>query len=278
MNNQDIEVKLFIEAIKLKYGYDFSNYAQASLKRRIIACVKELQYPSIISLLPDLLANNKLLASVISHISVPVSELFRDPKVFKYLKEEIVPQLASYPQINIWIAGCAGGQEAFSMAIMLEELNLLSRVRIYATDINDVALEQASQGIFKADDIDSLNSAYKNAGGQQHLSKYLTMVYGFAKLNSEILDKIYFSTHNITTDGVFGEFQLIMCRNVMIYFNHTLKETLMSLIHNSLERTGFVCLGLKDNQPKHFMESKFQSVSSVNAIFKKAKHNGLCHD
>lgn len=264
----EIEAHLVVEALRMKHGYDFRNYAQASLRRRLESCAQSMGLTNISELIPLILYDDQKLPTIINNISVAVTELFRDPDVFKYLREDILPKLESFPKINIWVAGCATGEEAFTLAIILEELGLLARTQIYATDINSDALKQAEEGIISVENIGEIQKRYKKTGGKADSRQYFSHGYGLAKIQQKFLDRIFFSNHNLTTDGAFGEFQLVLCRNVMIYFNQQLKDTLIDLISTSMDRYGFVCFGPKDNPSREKLIKYYDEQSRKLGIYK----------
>lgn len=265
----DLEIKLVLDTIESKFGYDFHNYAEASMRRRLESLTKKLELNYLSEIIPKIIHEKNMLKQVINGISVPVSEMFRDPMVHQNIREEIFPVLASFPQIKIWVAGCANGEEAFSMAIALEEEGLLNRSQIYATDINLNTLEQAETGVFPVLDPDAMEKNYLLSGGKRKLSDHLTYAYGLAKMNDKIRKHVLFSNHNLITDGVFGDFNLILCRNVMIYFKKSLKEKALSLFHDSLGRKGFLCLGTKDHAPEDTLKERFETLSRKLAVYQK---------
>lgn len=270
LTNDDIEVHLVIEAVRLKYGYDFRGYSEASLKRRLRNFVSEMDVTGIGDLIPLLLRDPNAVSRLVESISVPVSEMFRDPNIQAHIRREVMPVLASFPQIKIWIAGCAGGEEAFSIAIALDELGLLERSQIYATDMNAAIIGKAEEGIIRADDGETMHKNYRESGGTGSLSNYLTVRHGFAKVSDKIREKIFFSTHNLATDGAFfTEFSLIMCRNVMIYFKNSLKERTLRLIWESLSRSGFLCLGPKDVPPSDIVEELLTKIDADLPLYRK---------
>jgi chemotaxis protein methyltransferase CheR len=244
---EDIEVQLFVRAMQLRHGYDFSEYAPASLKRRVQQLVRTHDTGSISALNGRLLHEEGFVARVIEGLSVPVSEMFRDPAVFRTLRDKVFPVLASYPEINIWQAGCAHGQEVYSLAILLEEAGLYERSRIYATDFNDAALAVAADGIYATRDARDWSRNYMEAGGSHSLSDYYSARYDFIKLDQRLRRNVTFFNHNLVTDEVFCEAHLILCRNVLIYFSNTLQDRTLGLFRDSLVRGGFLCLGTREN-------------------------------
>ena len=247
MDIEDIEVQLFVRAMQLRHGYDFSEYAPASLKRRLQQLVRTHGVGSISELNSRLLHEDGFVARVIEGLSVPVSEMFRDPPVFRALRDKVFPVLASYPEINIWQAGCAHGQEVYSLAILLEEAGLYERSRIYATDFNDAALAIATDGIYATREARDWSRNYMEAGGSHSLSDYYSARYDFIKLDKRLRRNVTFFNHNLVTDEVFCEAHLILCRNVLIYFSNPLQDRTLGLFRDSLVRGGFLCLGTREN-------------------------------
>jgi chemotaxis protein methyltransferase CheR len=247
MDVEDIEVQLFVRAMQLRHGHDFSEYAPASLKRRVQQLVRTHGVASISELNSRLLHEEGFVTRVIEGLSVPVSEMFRDPPVFRALRDKVFPVLASYPEINIWQAGCAHGQEVYSLAILLEEAGLYERSRIYATDFNDAALAIAAEGIYATRDARDWSRNYMEAGGSHSLSDYYSARYDFIKLDKKLRRNVTFFNHNLVTDEVFCEAHLILCRNVLIYFSNSLQDRTLGLFRDSLVRGGFLCLGTREN-------------------------------
>jgi chemotaxis protein methyltransferase CheR len=247
MDVEDIEVQLFIRAMQLRHGYDFSEYAPASLKRRVQQLVRTHDTGSISELNRRLLHEEGFVARVIEGLSVPVSDMFRDPSVFRTLRDKVFPVLTSYPEINIWQAGCAHGQEVYSLAILLEEAGLYERSRIYATDFSDAALAIAAEGIYATREARDWSRNYMEAGGSHSLSDYYSARYDFIKLDKRLRRNVTFFNHNLVTDEVFCEAHLILCRNVLIYFSNTLQDRTLGLFRDSLVRGGFLCLGTREN-------------------------------
>lgn len=243
----DIEVDAFVQAMARRHGYDFAGYAPASLKRRVLGLAQAMQADSVGALTARVLRDDALVPQVIAGLSVPVSEMFRNPSVFRKLREEVFPILASYPHINIWQAGCAHGQEVYSLAILLEEAGLYERCQIYATDFNDEALARAQEGIFPVRDARQYTENYLAAGGRRSLSDYYHARYDFMKLDERLRRRVTFANHNLVCDGVFCEAHLILCRNVLIYFADDLQDRVLGLFRDSLVRGGFLCLGNRES-------------------------------
>ena len=243
---EEVELELFVRALQLRHGYDFSQYARASLKRRVLNLAVTHQCKTIGELTARVIRDDAFVSQVVSGLSVPVSEMFRNPYVFKTLVQDVFPVLASYPHINIWQAGCARGQEVYSLAILLEEAGLYERTQIYATDFNDAALASAQEGIFPVQEARAYAENYLAAGGAHTLNHYCLAKYEHIKLDESLKRNITFANHNLVADGVFCEAHLILCRNVLIYFTNPLQDHVLGLFRNSLVRGGFLCLGNKE--------------------------------
>jgi chemotaxis protein methyltransferase CheR len=244
-DRQDIEIQLFIQALRLRHGYDFSDYVPASFKRRVQALAAEVKARNISELTERVIHDDGLIGTVIEQLSVPVSELFREPRSFRLLREEVLPELASVPHLNIWQAGCAHGEEVYSLAVVLMECGLYERAQIYATDISDAALAKAQDGIYPARELAQFRENYQLAGGQATLERYFTHRYDLLKVDDALKSHITFANHNLVSDGVFGEMHLIVCRNVLIYFRNPLQDRVLRLFRDSLGRGGYLCLGAK---------------------------------
>ncbi|MES1925059.1 protein-glutamate O-methyltransferase CheR [Salinisphaera sp. T31B1] len=270
---EDIALEVFIQSVRLRHGYDFSGYARASLKRRVVELARSLSLPNIGALLPQVLYDDDIARTIVAHLSVPVSALFRDPEVFGRLKHDVLPVLASWPRINIWQAGCAHGEEVYSLAILLSEAGLTSRSQIYATDFNDHALERAAEGIFDSRHLDDYQQNYRLAGGQGALSDYYHARYDLVRMRRELLDRVVFAHHNLVTDGVFAEAHLILCRNVLIYFTQPLKDRVLELFADSLVRGGYLVLGSKETLRFSAVAHRFEAVSEDDRIYRLASQS-----
>ena len=265
---ENIELGLFLEAVFQCYGYDFRNYSKASIKRRVLALAGDFQCDSIAALIPRILHEEGMQDEILAHLSVPVTEMFRDPSVFKALREQVLPLLGTYPRLKIWQAGCATGEEVYSLAILLEEEGLLDRTQIYATDINDLALHQAEDGIFPISRLKEYERNYVSAGGKRLLSDYYVANAKFFRLDERLRNHIVFAHHNLVTDGVFCEVQLILCRNVLIYFDASLQSRVLSLFHDSLGRHGFLCLGTRESLRAAKTAGLFSEINRECMIFR----------
>lgn len=242
----DDQVELLLSDMLEHYGYDFTGYSRASLKRRIIRLYSLDKAVSFAEFRYRIRNENSYFKRFVEQITVNVTEMFRDPGFYKTLREVVLPKLGTYPFIRIWLAGCSTGEEAYSMAILLKELNLLNKSLIYATDINPVVLEKAASSMFALNQMKQYSENYIQSGGTDEFSNYYTASYSLAKFNEELKRKIIFSTHNLVSDHSFNEFQLILCRNVLIYFDRDLQQKVLNLFDDSLEHLGYLALGTKE--------------------------------
>lgn len=257
---RDDEVELLVNELDERYGYDFSNYARASLRRRMNRLMVIDRIPSFAELLYRVKNDVDYLTHIVQELTVNVTEMFRDPYVFKMIREEILPVLATHPFIRIWHAGCATGEEVYSMAIMLEEANLLHKSLIYATDLNPSVIENIKRGIFPLSRMQQYSENYIASGGKKDFSSFYTAQYSLAKFNQKLKTKMIASMHNLVSDRSFNEFQLIFCRNVLIYFDKVLQDKVFTLFDDSLEKLGFLVLGAKENVRFSTIADKYMQV------------------
>lgn len=265
---QDVEIELLIRAMQRCHGYDFSQYSEASFKRRVQNLQSHFQARSISELTERVIHEEGFVKEVIARLSVPVSEMFRDPEVFQVLRKDVLPVLASYPRLNIWQAGCARGEEVYSMAILLQEEGLYDRSQIYATDFNDVALRHAQEGIYPAQEARLYAENYLKAGGRGSLHDYFHARYERIKLDDSLKRNITFANHNLVSDGVFSEVQLVLCRNVLIYFADPLKQRVLKLFRDSLVRNGYLCLGNRESLQFTDVANDFEAVSEHARVYR----------
>lgn len=243
----DIEMRLLIDAIYLKYHYDFRGYAEASLKRRLSTAPSRFGCKTLSQLQDKILHEPATFSAVLGLLTVPVSEMFRDPSYFCSLREKVVPILRTYPSLKVWVAGCSTGEEVYSLAILLYEEGLLERSLIYATDINPQTLQKAAAGIYEIDRIAGFTENHRKSGGRGSLSEHYTAAYGRAVFDKALRQHIVFSDHSLATDSVFAEVHLVSCRNVLIYFNPELQNRAVGLFHEALCRKGFLGIGMKES-------------------------------
>jgi chemotaxis protein methyltransferase CheR len=242
----DLELRLLLDAIFHKYHYDFRRYASASIKRRVSAALAHFGFETVSLLQDRVLRDPQAFTELLRFLTVQVSDLFRDPAYFRVIRDKVVPYLRTYPSLKVWVAGCATGEEAYSLAILLAEEGLLERTMIYATDINPESLRTAEAGVFAVDRFVRFSENYQKAGGRGSLSDYYTARYGSAMLDRSLRKAILFSDHSLATDSAFAEMELVSCRNVMIYFDRELQERALDLLATSLCRRGFLGLGSKE--------------------------------
>jgi chemotaxis protein methyltransferase CheR len=244
---EDIEIRLLLEAIFLKYHYDFRNYAMASIKRRLRQAREQMGFATFSALQETLLREPSMLPMLLRYLTVQVSEMFRDPSYFKAIRERVVPHLRTYPSLKVWVAGCSGGEELYSLVILFREEGLEDRTIFYATDINQEALQSAEAGIYPLDRIQLFTENHRKTGGKSSLSDYYQAAYGRASFDKSLRRNVVFSDHSLVTDAVFGEMHLISCRNVMIYFDRDLQDRALGLFKASVTRKGFLGIGAKES-------------------------------
>jgi chemotaxis protein methyltransferase CheR len=267
--NTDIELHLLIDAIYLKYHYDFRRYAAASLKRRLTAAMARLDCHTFSQLQDKVLHEPGMFYALLDFVTVPVSEMFRDPSYFRSLRETVVPMLRTYPSLKAWVAGCSTGEEVYSLAILLREEGLLARTLIYATDINPQTLQKASAGVYDVERIAGFTEAHRKSGGSSSLSDYYTAAYGRAVFDKSLREHIVFSDHSLATDSVFAEVQLVSCRNVLIYFNRDLQDRAVGLFRDALCRKGFLGIGSKESLRFSSHSDSFSELVRNDRIYQK---------
>ena len=243
---EDIEIRLLLEALFLKYHYDFRNYAMASVKRRLRQARQQLGFATFSAMQEGLLHESSLLPSLLGYLTVQVSEMFRDPSYFMALRKNVVPHLRTYPSLKVWIAGCSGGEELYSFVILFREEGLEDRTIFYATDINHDALQTAENGVYDLSRLQVFTENHRRSGGKSSLSDYYSTGYGRATFDRSLRRHVVFSDHSLVTDAVFAEMHLISCRNVMIYFDRGLQDRAVGLFKDSLVRKGYLGLGSKE--------------------------------
>uniref|UniRef100_UPI00321757D4 CheR family methyltransferase n=1 Tax=uncultured Draconibacterium sp. TaxID=1573823 RepID=UPI00321757D4 len=264
-----IELKLLFEGVYLKYGYDFRNYSKAHIRRRVLNFIGLKDLGTITDLLSKVLRDPEFFREFLDDLSINVTEMFRDPDFFLSFRENIVPKLKTYTFFKIWLAGCATGEEVYSLAILLHEEGLLDRCQIYATDFNRKVLEIASEGVYQKSDIKLFEKNYIKSGGKKKLSDYYKSMYGSVMFDKMLSTRIVFADHNLVTDSVFAEVNLIMCRNVLIYFEKQLQDKVLNLFHESLTPSGVLCLGTKESLRFTSADDKFDTIDQKQKIYKK---------
>ena len=246
VREDDIELRLLLDAIYHRYQYDFRAYSEASLRRRLASAVGYFRCGSLSGLQAIVLHEPEQFNELLRFLTVQVSDLFRDPSYFRSLREVVVPYLATYPSLKVWVAGCSTGEEAYSLAILLLEEGLLDRTLIYATDINPRSLRAAEEGVYEIERFARFSQNYLDAGGRASLSNYYTAQYGSAVFDRKLKAAILFSDHSLATDHAFAEVELVSCRNVLIYFEKALQDRAIGVLRDSLCRKGFLGLGIKE--------------------------------
>jgi chemotaxis protein methyltransferase CheR len=266
-----LEMELLLEAIFRHYGYDFRSYARSSLRRRLKKRLEAEKVTSFSALQHRVLHDATAMEGLLRDMSVNVTGMFRDPTFFLAFRQKVVPMLRTYPFVRIWHAGCASGEEVYAMAILLEEEGLYERSRLYATDMNAEALDRARTGIFPIARMREYTAAYQQAGGTGSFSEYYTASYGAALFHARLRENVLFAQHNLATDTSFSEFNVILCRNVLIYFDRSLKERTLKLFHDSLSPLGFLCLGRRESLRFTNVEPDFLEVDAKERVFRRAR-------
>jgi chemotaxis protein methyltransferase CheR len=265
----DVEVHLLIEGLYRRYGYDFRNYAQASLKRRIHNFLKAEGLPTLAALQARILHDRACAERLLLGLTVNTTAMFRDPSFYMAFRQQVVPLLRTYPFFRIWHAGCSTGQEVYSMAILLQEENLYHRCRIYATDANEKVLQVARQGIYPSKQMQDYTQLYLKSGGQRTFSEYYTARYSNVILRPTLRERIVFGEHNLVTDGSFNEFNVIICRNVLIYFNQALQNQVHELFYNSLCTFGILGLGKQETIRFTKYETAYEDLVKSEKIYRR---------
>lgn len=265
------QLRELLDSIRSVYGYDFTEYSEASIKRRIRSFMNAHNIGSLSLLGQAIFRDDRLFEQFVQQVTVVVTEMFRDPSFYKSLREQVISRLATYPFIKVWIAGAATGEEVYSIAICLKEQGLLERTIIYATDINQKALQTAREGIYPMRNIQGYTTNYIKAGGKSSFSDYYIANYDSALLDRSLKKSIVFSVHNLTIDRSFNEFQLIVCRNVLIYFNQRLQSKVIGLFYESLCPLGFLALGSKESLLFADSRGSFTEVDRKEKIFMRTE-------
>lgn len=266
---QQLEYQVLLEAIKTRYGHDFSTYASNSLLRRLLYHVRKKQLNNLSELVPLLMHDERIFNDLLNSVSVPVTEMYRDPAVFSQLREHIIPLLKTYPSVKIWHAGCATGEEVYSMAIMLEEEDLYDNCKIFATDFNSESLKKAQRGLFPLSKMKQYTENYYAAGGKNSFSDYYHIKDDHIQLEKRLSRNITFAKHNLMVDNVFGQFNLILCRNVLIYFGQKLQRRVVTLFKDSLMPLGYLCLGTHETIDQAKNSNDFQVLFDNEKIYRK---------
>jgi chemotaxis protein methyltransferase CheR len=266
---EEIEQTLLLEAVFLRYGYDFRNYSQATMRRRIRQFIAKNNLKSISGLLPRVLRDPPFFQALLFEFSVTVTGMFRDPPFYRALRKEVIPLLRTYPFPKIWLAGCATGEEAYSIAILLQEEGMLEKSTVFATDINGDSLVKAQKGIYPLKQVREYTENYQETGFSCSFSRYYHADQKHIIMDRALKNKITFAHHNLVSDQVFGEMHLIFCRNVMIYFNKKLQERVLKLFDQSLIRGGFLCLGNRESLRSFSLSEQYTNLDTKNKIYRK---------
>jgi chemotaxis protein methyltransferase CheR len=265
----DLEIDLFLEAIYQRYRHDFRAYARPTLRRRLQQALTSFGHESLSQLQHHVLRDATTFGRVLGYLTVQVSDVFRDPPFYEALRARVLPVLATYPSIKLWVAGCGTGEEVYSLAILLDEAQLLKRAIIYATDVSASALRAAEQGVYDLERAQDFTRNYLRSGASRSLSDYYTAAYDKIGFDRRLRENVVFSDHSLATDHVFAEVQLITCRNVLIYFDQTLRDRALGLFHASLVRKGFLGLGSKENLRSSTHREAFAERDRENRIYER---------
>jgi chemotaxis protein methyltransferase CheR len=266
-----VEIELLFEGVFKRYGFDFRSYAYSSVRRRLWKCIETEGLQTVTALSERVLHDADAMERLLLDLSINVTAMFRDPQFYVAFRNVVVPLLRTYPFIRVWHAGCSTGEEVFSMAILLSEEGLYERARIYATDINDVVIQKAKAGIFPLDRMQEYTENYIQAGGTRSFSEYYTAMYDGALFAPELTKNVIFAQHNLVTDRSFAECNVILCRNVLIYFDKTLQERVHSLFYESLARFGVLCLGSKESMRFATVENRYEELGKQHRMYRKIK-------
>jgi chemotaxis protein methyltransferase CheR len=268
-NVEELELELLLEGVFRRYGFDFREYAPASLRRRVWRRVHAEGETTIAGLLARLLHDSAAMERLLLDLSINVTAMFRDPSFYAAFRKRVVPLLRTYPFTRIWVAGCSTGEEVYSLAILLQEENLYERTRIYATDINESVLERARGGVFPLDKMQEYTQNYIRAGGSRAFSEYYVAAYDGAQFQRSLIENVVFAQHNLVSDRSFNEFNVIVCRNVMIYFDKTLQDRVHRLFYESLANFGILGLGHKESIRFSPFEERYEELDSVEKLYRK---------
>jgi chemotaxis protein methyltransferase CheR len=268
---EQLEVGLLLEGIFKQYGFDFRSYAYASIRRRLWKRIEAEGLTTISGLQERVLHDPAMMERLLLDLSINVTAMFRDPGFYRVFREQVVPTLRTYPFIRLWHAGCATGEEVYSMAVLLEEEGLYERSRIYATDINEVVLQKAKAGIFPIERMQEYTENYIAAGGKRAFSDYYIAKYGGALFSPSLTRNVVFSQHNLVTDSSFSEFNVILCRNVLIYFDKSLQARVHELFYNSLAMFGVLALGSRESLRFSPYEDSYEQINGPEKIYRKVR-------
>ena len=271
LDTEGLELQLLLEGVYRQYGFDFREYAPASLKRRVWRRVQAEQAGTITGLLERVLHGADVMERLLLDLSINVTSMFRDPTFYNAFRVQVVPLLKTYPFTRIWVAGCSTGEEVYSLAILLHEEAIYDRTRIYATDINEAVLERARDGVFPVDKMQEYTENYIRAGGKQSFSEYYLAKYEGALFDRKLTENVVWAPHNLVQDRSFNTFNVILCRNVMIYFDRALQTRVHQLFHDSLERFGILALGHKESIRFTGIENAYEELDALERIYRKVR-------
>jgi chemotaxis protein methyltransferase CheR len=265
------EINLLLDGVFRHYGYDFRQYAFASIRRRIMGRAQAEGTKSVLELLERVLDNPACMGRLLRALTIHVTSMFRDPKFYIAFREKVVPFLKTYPFVRIWDAGCSSGAEVYSLAILLAEEGIYDRCRIYATDLSEDILRDAKQGMFPLNAMKEYTENYQKAGGKVSFSDYYSARYDHALFQPSLRKNIIFAQHDLVAGGSFNEFNVILCRNVMIYFNHSLQDRVHRLFYESLARLGVLGLGQRESLRFSPHEASYETVDAAQCLFRKVE-------
>lgn len=272
---EDLETRLLLEGIRLRYGYDLRHYAPASIRRRVRYALSRTGFDHLGELQHAILSDPDLFGKVMDDLLVQVTELFRDPLLYLVLRREVVPILRTYPTVRVWHAGCASGEEVYSTAIVLEETGLYDRCEMFASDLRAAALVQAGRGMYGRSLLDEASANYEKAGGTSSFGDYCLHAYEHFTMRERLRRNLFLFQHDLVSDEAFGQMQVVFCRNVLIYFDRELRGVVLRKIAQSLRPGGFLCLGASERLSAADLEAGFVDFSSEARIYRYAPESRL---
>jgi chemotaxis protein methyltransferase CheR len=266
-----LEIELLLEAVQRRYGFDFREYALASLRRRLWRRIHAEGLESVSGLQERVLHDPGCMERLLLDLSINVTSMFRDPSFYAAFRDKAVPLLHTYPFTRVWVAGCSTGEEVYSLAILLAETGLYERSRIYATDINEAVLERARRGVFALDKMQEYTHNYIRSGGTRAFSEYYSAAYDGAQFDRSLIDNVVFAQHNLASDGSFNEFNVVLCRNVMIYFDRPLQDRVHDLFYDSLAMFGVLALGHKESIKFTRNAGSYEELDAAEKLYRKVR-------
>lgn len=265
------EIARLLQEVYAAYGYDFRQYAYASIRRRILRSVETEGAPGVEALRERILGDEPAMERFLLSLTVHVTSMFRDPGFYASFRSRVVPLLATYPYVRIWVAGCSTGEELYSLAILLEEEGLGERCRMYATDLSDEVVRRAKRGVFPLAAMREYTDNYQRSGGTRDFSHYYTARGDAAAFRASLRRNVVFAQHSLVTDGAPNEFHAVVCRNVLIYFNQALQDRVHRLFYDNLVRLGFLCLGRKESLQFTPNADRYEAVDAEEKIWRKVR-------